>query len=96
MSYQFRKIAAVPISAALVRGVHARGVRLAKAPGFTGAELEAGAVRQGASTHNGTPILPQTDVQQQMDDFARAAAQRVYTQHCGAQPAIASEAAKQK
>ena len=33
-----------------------------------------------ASTLNGTPSLPQTDVQQQMDDFARAAAQRVYTQ----------------
>jgi hypothetical protein len=32
--------------------------------------------------HNGTPFLPQTDVQQQMDDFVRAAAQRVYTQPC--------------
>jgi len=40
----------------------------------------AGVDRHFASTHNGTPILPQTDVQQQMDDFARAAAQRVYTQ----------------
>ncbi len=40
----------------------------------------AGVDRHLASTHNGTPILPQTDVQQQMDDFARAAAQRVYTQ----------------
>jgi selenocysteine lyase/cysteine desulfurase len=39
----------------------------------------AGAGRHFASTHNGTPILPQADVQQQMDDFARAAAQRVYT-----------------
>ncbi len=36
--------------------------------------------RHFASTPNGTPILPQTDIQQQMDDFARAAAQRVYTQ----------------
>jgi selenocysteine lyase/cysteine desulfurase len=33
-----------------------------------------------ASTKNGTPTAPQTVVQQQMDDFARAAAQRVYTQ----------------
>jgi selenocysteine lyase/cysteine desulfurase len=40
----------------------------------------AGVDRHFASTHNGTPSLPQTDVQQQMDDFARAAAQRVYTQ----------------
>lgn len=28
----------------------------------------------------GTPRLPQTDIQQQFDDFARAASQRVYTQ----------------
>jgi len=33
-----------------------------------------------ASMHNGTPFLPQTDAQQQMNDFARAAAQRVYSQ----------------
>jgi len=33
-----------------------------------------------ASMHNGTPFLPQTDVQRQMNDFARAAAQRVYSQ----------------
>ncbi len=33
-----------------------------------------------ASMHNGTPFLPQTDVQQQMNDFARTAAQRVYSQ----------------
>jgi len=32
-----------------------------------------------ASMHNGTPFLPQTDVQQQMNDFASAAAQRVYS-----------------
>jgi len=32
-----------------------------------------------ASMHNGTPFLPQTDVQQQMDDFVRTAAQRVYS-----------------
>jgi len=32
-----------------------------------------------ASMHNGTPFLPHTDVQQQMNDFARAAAQRVYS-----------------
>ncbi len=38
----------------------------------------AGVVRRFASTHNGTPSLPHIDVQQQMDDFARAAAQRVY------------------
>lgn len=30
-----------------------------------------------ASIHGGT-LLPQTDVQHQMDDFAKAAAQRVY------------------
>ena len=35
--------------------------------------------RSGAATHNGTSSLPQADVQQQMDDFARAAAQKVYT-----------------
>ncbi|MEW5959618.1 MAG: aminotransferase class V-fold PLP-dependent enzyme [Chloroflexota bacterium] len=40
----------------------------------------AGVDRRLASTHNGTPLLPQTNVKQQMDDFARAAAQRVYTQ----------------
>jgi selenocysteine lyase/cysteine desulfurase len=40
----------------------------------------AGVDRPFASTHNGTSVVPQTDVQQQMDDFARAAAQRVYTQ----------------
>jgi selenocysteine lyase/cysteine desulfurase len=33
-----------------------------------------------ASMHNGTPFLPQTDVQRQMNDFARAAAQGVYSQ----------------
>jgi selenocysteine lyase/cysteine desulfurase len=38
----------------------------------------AGMDRRLASTHNGTPSLPQPDVQQQMDDFARAAAHRVY------------------
>jgi selenocysteine lyase/cysteine desulfurase len=32
-----------------------------------------------ASTDDGTPILSRRDVQQQMNDFARAAAQRVYT-----------------
>jgi len=32
-----------------------------------------------ASMHNGTPFLPRTDVQQQMNDFARAVAQRVYS-----------------
>ncbi len=32
-----------------------------------------------ASMHNGTPFLPQTDVQQQMDDFAGTAAQKVYS-----------------
>ncbi len=32
-----------------------------------------------ASMHNGTPFLPQTDVQQQMNDFARAAAQKIYS-----------------
>ncbi len=32
------------------------------------------------SKHNGTPTLSQTNVQQQMGDFTRAAAQRVYTQ----------------
>jgi hypothetical protein len=32
-----------------------------------------------ASMHNGTPFLPQTDVQQQMNDFARAAVNRVYS-----------------
>jgi selenocysteine lyase/cysteine desulfurase len=31
-----------------------------------------------ASIHYGTRVLPQTDVQHQMDDFARAAARRVY------------------
>jgi hypothetical protein len=36
--------------------------------------------RRFASTHNGTPSLPRPDVQQQMDDFARAAAHRVYAQ----------------
>jgi selenocysteine lyase/cysteine desulfurase len=40
---------------------------------------QAGVDRHFTSTHDGTPSLPQTDVQQQMDDFARAAAQRVYT-----------------
>jgi selenocysteine lyase/cysteine desulfurase len=35
--------------------------------------------RVGAATHNGTSILSQADVQQQMEDFARTAAQRVYT-----------------
>ena len=33
-----------------------------------------------ASMHSGTPFSPQTDVQQQMSHFARAAAQRVYAQ----------------
>jgi selenocysteine lyase/cysteine desulfurase len=33
-----------------------------------------------ASMYNGTPFLPQTDVQRQMNDFARAAAQGVYFQ----------------
>ena len=33
-----------------------------------------------ASTHSGARVLPQTDVQHQMDDFARAAASRVYAQ----------------
>jgi selenocysteine lyase/cysteine desulfurase len=33
-----------------------------------------------ALMHNGTPLLPQTTVQQQMNDFATAAAQRVYSQ----------------
>ena len=32
-----------------------------------------------AAARNGTPSLPRTDIQQQMDNFARAAAQRVYT-----------------
>jgi selenocysteine lyase/cysteine desulfurase len=40
----------------------------------------AGVDRHIASTPNGRPVLTQTDVQQQMDEFARAAAQRVYTQ----------------
>jgi selenocysteine lyase/cysteine desulfurase len=34
-----------------------------------------------ASMHYGTRILPQTDVQHRMDDFARTAARRVYA-HC--------------
>jgi hypothetical protein len=38
----------------------------------------AGTDRRSAATKNGTPILPQADIQKQMDDFARAAAQRVY------------------
>lgn len=36
--------------------------------------------RHLASTLNGTSIMSQTDIHQQMDDFVRAAAQRVYTQ----------------
>jgi selenocysteine lyase/cysteine desulfurase len=36
--------------------------------------------RAEAPTRNGTFILAQTDVQRQMDDFARAASRRVYTQ----------------
>ncbi len=40
----------------------------------------AGVDRQFTSTHNGTPVLPQTDVQQQVEEFASAAAQRVYSQ----------------
>jgi selenocysteine lyase/cysteine desulfurase len=35
--------------------------------------------RPEASSRNRMPVLPQTDVQRQMDDFARAAARRVYT-----------------
>jgi hypothetical protein len=35
--------------------------------------------RAGAAARNGAFNLPQTDVQRQMDDFARAAARRVYT-----------------
>lgn len=35
--------------------------------------------RQSAFANNRTPILKQADVQQQMNDFARAAAQKVYT-----------------
>ena len=34
--------------------------------------------RSSASKNDGTPGLPQADVQQQMDDFARAAAEKVY------------------
>jgi selenocysteine lyase/cysteine desulfurase len=34
--------------------------------------------RRIAALRNGTPVLPQTEVQRQMDDFARAVAQRVY------------------
>jgi len=33
----------------------------------------------GTSTHNGTLTLSQEDIQRQMDDFAKAAAQKVYT-----------------
>ncbi len=40
----------------------------------------AGADMHVPSKHNGTPTLSQTNVQQQMGDFTRAAAQRVYTQ----------------
>ena len=36
--------------------------------------------RRFASPHNRTSDLPLTDIQQQMDDFSTAAAQRVYTQ----------------
>ena len=36
--------------------------------------------RLHSSTHNGTTILPQTEVQYQMNDFVRAAAQKVYNQ----------------
>jgi selenocysteine lyase/cysteine desulfurase len=43
-------------------------------------QLRTGVDRHFTSMHNGTPILPQTDVQQQMADFARASALRVYTQ----------------
>lgn len=35
--------------------------------------------RRFASIHNGTPGLPKTDVQQQMNDFTKAAALRVYS-----------------
>ena len=34
-----------------------------------------------ASSHNGTPILPETEVRQQMKHFAFAAARRVYNYH---------------
>jgi selenocysteine lyase/cysteine desulfurase len=39
----------------------------------------AGGDRQFAFKHSETPTLSQTDVQQQMNDFVRAAARRVYT-----------------
>jgi hypothetical protein len=32
-----------------------------------------------AALHNGTPFLPQTDVQRRMDDFATAVTQRIYS-----------------
>ncbi|MDO8689664.1 MAG: aminotransferase class V-fold PLP-dependent enzyme [Dehalococcoidia bacterium] len=41
---------------------------------------QTGRHRHIASTRDGTPISPQEDVQQQMNDFARAVARRVYTQ----------------
>jgi len=40
----------------------------------------AGVDRRVASLPKGTPILPQLGIQQQIDDFARAAAQKVYAQ----------------
>ncbi len=52
--------------------IHVLG-RIARQP-------RAGVDRHFASMHNGTPSVPRADVQQQMDDFARAAAQRVYSQ----------------